>query len=266
MTEMKIEVNTELLAQLQKMLNAREDIPETKKAMKSIAVNIKNQWQGWATGGKIDGIDNIKNPNSNLAKSIKLQTNNPLDYTIYTDSPYAERIHNGMNEFDMKKKYPYGNKSRVSKDGVAYLIIPFRWGTPKAGAHFYSVMPQKLYDIMKKKKMSKVTGNTHYEANANGIDILRQEYKFNGRLGEDEFDTDDEQMQNYSAGMVRMKDSATMKSTYFTFRVISAKSPANSWIRKAVDAIDVPAALEKNNIADAEKILENAVKADLGIE
>ena len=172
---------------------------------------------------------------------------------------------NGSPEFDMKTKYPYGNKSRVTQSGknkgVPYLIIPFRWGTPNkdgsARAHFGNTIPLEVYKILQSRKFrkSETTENTHTEANFKGENIERAEYDWGDRIK-------DEDAGNAN-GMVKMRSNTG--STYFTFRVISAKSPESAWVRKEVPANDVVSAVEKTTRQNVEDILEAGLEQDLGI-
>ena len=73
----------------------------------------------------------------------------------------------------------------------------------------------------------------------------------------------DEGISTYVLGMVRMK--ANSKSTYFTFRVISANSPANSWKRKAIPPNDVVSAVEKATRKDVEALLQEGLEQELGL-
>jgi hypothetical protein len=172
----------------------------------------------------------------------------------------------------MKEKYPYGKKSRVSKKGIPYLIIPFRWGTPSGKkdangkdiprGHFNNVIPQKNYETsVKGLAMSKVNiDKKYFEANVKGENIERQGYdwaKF-GRL------TEDQAWDDRSVGMVRMKDIASGKSTYFTFRIVSAKSPANSWIyhKDAIPPVDMMGALERTVRPKIDSIINEGIQAD----
>ena len=63
--------------------------------------------------------------------------------------------------------------------------------------------------------------------------------------------------------MVKMRSNTG--STYFTFRVISAKSPESAWVRKEVPANDVVSAVEKTTRQNVEDILEAGLEQDLGI-
>ena len=251
--------------------NGGKIMPRTKAAFNQASKLIQKSWQNWAMGGSIAGAADIKNPSPNLARSIKIRGIGDFDVSIETDSPYMERIQNGVAEFDMKDTYPYGKKSRVSKKGIPYLIIPFQWGTPNgkggARAHFGNTIPQVVYEILKSKEFKKSikTEEIHIEKNYSGENIERAGYDWGDRLGlNDILDAaGDEGISTYVLGMVRMK--ANSKSTYFTFRVISANSPANSWKRKAIPPNDVVSAVEKATRKDVEALLQEGLEQELGL-
>ena len=238
MIKVNVDLDQELLSQLRSSLagltggTGANTMPGTARAFSYAAKLIQKSWQNWAMGGSLMGAENIKNPNPRLASSIRIRKLSDFDISIETDSRYMEQIQNGMPEFDMKTKYPYGNKSRVSKKGVPYLIIPFRWGTPNkngsARAHFGNTIPLEVYKILQSRKFrkSETTENTHPEANFKGENIERAEYDWGDRIK-------DEDAGNAN-GMVKMRSNTG--STYFTFRVISAKSPESAWVRKEVPA------------------------------
>jgi hypothetical protein len=271
MIKITITVKSDLLRQLvEKMPGAglnKDRAPATVAAFKNAKDTIRGYWAGWAMGGKLDGINNIKSPSPNLAASIKTKDLAPFNAEIYSESPHAERIQKGTPRLDMKTTHPYGPKSRVSKEGIPYLIVPFRWGTPndKAGAraHFANFIPVPMFNVIKKMETSKrlakydkkkniIGGQTHFEANYTGDAIERSDYAWGGRH------TDEGNMN----GMVRMSG----KGGYFTFRVISAAQLVTrpySWIRKAVEPVDVIGALERTARPTIERLIEEGMKADL---
>ena len=233
-------------------------------------------WTGYLRGKQsLNGIDFMSGVTSAMVQSIRARYNGDLSYTIYSDNRQLEEKQKGRAavEFDMKKTHPYGKKSRVSKkDHIPYLIIPFRWGTPlgkkdSSGkdigrAHFNNVIPQASYETsVKGLKMSKVNIDKNYfEANVKGENIERKgdDWAKFGRL------TEEQAWDDRSIGMVRMKDIASGKSTYFTFRIISAKSPKNSWIyhKDAIPAVDMMGALVRTVKPQVDSLLREGVKAD----
>lgn len=248
-------------------------LPNTAAAFSKAAHYVHNMWTGYLRGEQVlNGIDFMDGVTSAMVRSIKAKRNGDFDYSVYSDSMQLEQKTKGSKEvtYDMKRTHPYGNKSRITKSGknkgVPYLIIPFRWGTPNQKgtkrAHFNNVIPQAYYKTaVKGLKMSRVNElKKYYEANAKGTDILRQGYdwaKF-GRL------TEDLAWDDRSVGMVRMKDVSTGNSTYFTFRIISAKSPANSWIyhKDAKPSIDMMGALERTVRPEIDRIINEGIQED----
>ena len=275
MTTYKIEYD---LTELKNLANKFKDtienapaaaLPNTANALAQAAKYVHNMWTGYLTGSQpLNGIDFMSGVTSAMVRSIRSRYNGDLSYTISSDNRQLEQKTHGSKEveYDMKQTHPYGKKSRVSKKGIPYLIIPFRWGTPNgkgtARAHFNNVIPQANYETsVKGLKLSQVNIDKRYfEANVKGENIQRQGYdwaKF-GRL------TEDQAWDDRSVGMVRMKDMASGKSTYFTFRIISAKSPENSWIyhKDAIPAVDMMGALVRTVKPQVDSLLREGVKAD----
>lgn len=262
MLDMKIEVKNDLLSQLlvSASFAGKNGLPATAQAFRDCARLIRDTWRGWAGGAQVPGIDPIKRPSLSYMRSIRMTENSAFNWDIFSDSPYARRIADGTSPLDMKKTHPYGRKSRVSKKGVPYLIVPFRWGTPSASGRFGRNMTELVHTAVSSRKFRKSarTGDTHYEKNARGESVRRSEYTWGSRLEKGEADIPE------AAGMVRMD--AGRGSAYFTFRVISAKSPAGSWIRPGEKPVDVPGAVARALEGYVNTAVEAALMADLGMQ
>ena len=268
MIKIDVDVDSDLLQQLAYRLPTifgEKVAPATQAAFAHSANYIRETWAKWAMGdNKIQGAPDIKTPNSRLAGSIRIKKNGPFDAEIYTESPHMKRIQEGTPTLDMKTTHPYGKKSRVSKKGIPYLIVPFRWGTPndkgEARAHMVNFITVEAFKTIKKLKPSKklsitdkqgeiIDGPTHTEKNFHGQDIPRQEYEWGGRhTGDGDMD-----------GMVRMRG----KGGYFTFRVITPES--EGWIRRAVPAVDIIGPLENTVRPYVEDMIQAGLEADIGI-
>ena len=263
MADMKfsVRVTGDLAGDLGALFTA-QNLPRTHEAVELAAMNVQQMWQGWAMGNSIEGAVDIKKPSANLARSIGVEQTGDFAAEVSTTSAHMQSIQAGRKAQDMKLTYPYGRKSRVFANGNPYLIVPFRWGTPGKGGsartHFGSQMSGGVYAAAKQMLESARTGGTHYEANARGEAVPRSEYVWGSRLKT-------ANPSAYESGMVRMAD-ATGGSTYFTFRIISARSAPSKWVKKAVPPNDVAAAVARASEADAERIIEAGIKADLGIE
>jgi len=244
-------------------------LPNTAAAFNKAAIMVRQMWTNYLMGSEpLSGINYMDGVTSAMVRSIKSRQNGDFDYTVYSDNRQLEQKTHGQKEveYDMKQTHPYGKKSRVSKKGIPYLIIPFRWGTPNQKgtkrAHFNNVIPQMNYETsVKGLQLSAVNeAKKYFENNFKGESIARQGYDWakKGRL------TKDQAWDDRSVGMVRMKD--VRGSTYFTFRIISASPnvPANSWIyhKDAVPGVDVLAALERTAKPKIERIIEDGIAAD----
>ena len=164
--------------------NGGEIAPATSAAVSTAAKIIQDTWRGWAKGESIEGADDIRKASPRLATSINVKMNGSLDAEIGTDSPYMKRIQQGSPEYDMKKTYPYGRKSRMSKRGRPYLIVPFTWHTPndeggaRARGSLANTIPENLLGIARGMRRSYTTGETRIEKNARGEDVERAEYSW----------------------------------------------------------------------------------------
>lgn len=242
-------------------------LPNTANAFQMAAQYVRNMWTNYLSGDQpLNGVEFMDGVTSAMVRSIRAQRNGDFDYSVYSDNRQLEEKTKGRKEveYDMKQTHPYGKKSRVSKKGVPYLIIPFRWGTPNQKgtkrAHFNNFIPQKSYNTaVKGLKMSEVdAAKKYFEANFKGESVERQGYNWakNGRLKEDQAWDD------RSVGMVRMRD--ITGSSYFTFRIVSAKSPANSWIyhKDAKPGIDMMGALERTVKPKIDQMISAGIQAD----
>jgi hypothetical protein len=251
-------------------------MPRTAEAMAKGAGFIQETWRGFAKGGPLPGItEPLKRPSGTYARSIRSRRNGPFDYEIYSNSKIAELIENGTEELDMKKTHPYGPRSRVSKKGVPYLIVPFRWGTPKT-IGFKNVMPEAVYNMIKNKKQfrqSRVTvsankadaAHTTPNAQVPRKIVGRAQYKWGTRLtGIGYVDH-----RRHVEGMVSMEGQVEggkkRASGYFTFRVISANSPATSWIKPAMPPRHVTKAVVEQTREAVNAMVETAIREDLGV-
>lgn len=238
-------------------------LPELASVVKGTAYSISNAWKKYLNKEQgLEGIEFLEKTNKSMITSVKVRKNKDFDYTVYSDSPEMEKATKGTDPvyYDMKKTHPYGKKSR-NKGGVPYLIIPFRWGTPNdkgTKRRWNNTIPMAQYNTsIKKFDRSMRTSQQRTEKNYKGEDIARSTYSWGDRLGKLEAWDD------RSAGMVRMKD--MNKSTYWTFRVISAKSKPGSWLywRDGRNGVDIIGALRKTFCKNNEENFVNAMENDL---
>lgn len=269
MTTFTIEYDISELKKLVKegFENAPEQaLPNTAMAFQRAAEYIRNTWTGYLAGEtSLNGIDFLDGVTSKMVQSVMMRKNGDFDHSVYSDNLQMEQKVKGSKEveYDMKKTHPYGRKSRVSKKGIPYLIVPFRWGTPNGKdtkRRWNNFIPQKEYNTyVKGLGISRVDAlKKYWESNFRGESIERQGYEWakNGRL------TETMAWNDRSVGMVRMKD--VTGSTYFTFRIISANSPIGSWIyhKDAKPGVDLMGALESTVKPKVDSMIAAGIKAD----
>lgn len=269
MVQLDITADSPALQELAASLAAvgqRGLLPATEEAFKNGARFVADTWQAYASGKKeLAGVPPMKKPSTAYARGVKIQQDNSTAYTVVNKSKAAATLEYGMSGYDMKMTHPYGKRGRVGShwnektkmlERVPYLIVPFSWGTPNT-VSFHNTMSASIYDIAKQMKKSRVLGETHFEENWAGEAVERREYEFEQR-----FTAEDSSA--YENGMVRMADTATRKSSYFTFRVISARSPKNSWLHSGIPARHVTEGLQKECGRKITDDIQTALKIDLG--
>jgi hypothetical protein len=251
-------------------------MPRTAGAMRSGANIIRDTWKGFAMGGPLPGIaEPLKRPSGGYARSIRIIKFGPFDYKIASEAEIADWIENGTEQLDMKTTHPFGPRSRVSKKGVPYLVIPFRWGTPEGRdgkrVGFRNIMPDAVYNIVKNKekfRQTKVLMTTHNEPNYHGDQVARSDYSDAAGKGTwgDRLTADmNEEVTPNMEGMSSMVGQNGKAAGYFTFRVISANSPKHSWIKPAMAARPVTRAVANAAQKAINTMVENAIMEDLGL-
>lgn len=269
MVKMKITADNPALQELASAIASMGQkglLPATEAAFQHGAKMIAGEWKDYGSGKKeISGVPPMKKPSNSYVSGVKIKQDSSTEYTISNESKAAPILEYGTSGYDMKMTHPFGKKSRVGLhwnektkmlDRVPYLIVPFSWGTPGT-VTFHNTMSENIYEIVSRFKKSKVLQETHFEENWVGEAVERHEYKWGAR-----FKPEDEE--SYESGMVRMDDKATKGSTYFTFRVISARSPKNSWINKGIPARHVTEGLQRMYAKEITDGVQAGIRTDLG--
>lgn len=245
-------------------------MPKTYKAIKMASMLVMYTWKSYAMGAPIPGSAlRIKNPTGGYARSIKIRRLTPFSSLVYSDSMIAKYLEDGTNAFDMKKTHPFGKHSRVSKDGVPYLIIPIRHGVP--GTLSYAPMPAELYNKIRQEikagtiEMSQVAKEKKTSPNYKGELIPRRTYKWgtsitSGVLGM-------EKTLGNMEGLVVMNVSSagSKRSQYITFRIISANSPSFKWLRLARPALKLSEHVVNNTKDIISEMIQQGIKEDIGL-
>lgn len=170
----------------------------------------------------------------NYSATIDIKETGPFSALVWSDYKYAEQIEEGRPAYDLKKMLLTSNKTRLSKTGKRYLIIPFQ--------HNVKSLPKAVYAAAKQLSPSRVVGMTT-RISATGAVVPQRKYLWGGRLAGESVP----QMQRKHAGLVRF-DIGTPKSprsSYLTFRVMSQSSagwvippqPGQHLVRGIVEAL-----------------------------
>ncbi len=192
-------------------------------------------------------------------KSINVVNTGDFSAEISSDYKYAAEIETGSPAKDLKRMLQTSQKTRISKSGHKYLIIPFRHNSSGSDAHAPS-MPSAIYATAKGLSTSYVMPSGSIKPpqrlSGSGHMVAQNSYKWGGRLPaglapklKDHHKTD------IYAGMVKFDTSTphAKSSAYMTFRVMSDKS--SGWIVPAK-----PGLYLAKNVADKlQPLLEAAI-------
>ena len=82
-------------------------------------------------------------------KSINVVSTGDFSAEIISEFKYGAEIETGRPAKDLKRMLQTSKKTRISKKGNKYLIIPFRHNVPGKNAHAMD-MPPSVYAVAKK--------------------------------------------------------------------------------------------------------------------
>jgi hypothetical protein len=239
-------------------------MPNTYKAFKMSSSLIAYTWKCYALGAEMKNNPNkVDKPTGSYAKSIKERMLSPFNYFIYSDSHYAEYIENGTEPYDMKKTHTIGSRSRMSKDGVPYLIVPFRHGAP--GTKSYPAMPEQVYNAIRtgikegQIQLSHVVKGRKVEKNYKGELIPRKSYEYGSRIT----GTGVKNLEGMLAFDVSTP--ASVRTEYVTFRVISQNSPGHKWIHPGSTGKHITRSVGENTKEIIEDMIADGLRKDLGL-
>lgn len=216
MIKITIEVDSDITEMIAKDIAGKQQ-----ELLIKAAHAVRNEWQAALTDKYASY--GLERPQPGFARGLRIRPHGSNMYVVWCDNPYALWMKYQENDFDYKTTHPYGNKSRVSKDGTPYLIVPFRRYTHTAGRE-YQRMTKNDEKRARNLSLTETTKGSYHEANARGESIERSIKNWGQRLKNAETANDE--------GMIAVHGTGNRRE-YYTFRVISAKSPQNRWIRKA---------------------------------
>ena len=216
MIKITIEVDSDITEMIAKDIAGKQQ-----ELLIKAAHAVRNEWQAALTDKYASY--GLERPQPGFARGLRIRPHGCNMYVVWCDNPYALWMKYQENDFDYKTTHPYGNKSRINKDGTPYLIVPFRRYTHTAGRE-YQRMTKNDEKRARNLSLTETTKGSYHEANARGESIERSIKNWGNRLKNAETANDE--------GMIAVHGTGNRRE-YYTFRVISAKSPQNRWIRKA---------------------------------
>lgn len=224
-----ITANNKQLRQLISKFSAK-DLTFVQGAIRKVADAIANRWR-----------HEIHSVSGRYANSVyvSMDPGNPLDAIVYTTAPYAPALEWGAPPLDMKTYINTSRKSKTYKDGSGkYLIIPIRWDSEfKSGT---VTAPKRIQEMAKSLAPNTRQSLAHqpaYMSHYHG-------WNFNPRTGKATYPqhwlftpwSGMRHQQGYlqaRRGKYRrpfLRKASGGKDFYMTFRTMSTRSDADSWI------------------------------------
>jgi len=253
---LRVDITPELQETLNKFeLLGRGIFPATSRAVDIAAGFVMRTWVNIAQGNDLSGKpqDVTFRGSIDYANSIRIVSMSPFHKVVTSDSEVGARLHEGSEEYDMKPALVRGPKSRVSKDGKRYNIVPFRHKVAKMLKA--RIDNQSVYDMAKRLTKQKVIG---FKIDNEG----KRRMAYAKWTRDKKLDVSDRML----AGMVRMETSTGRgrSSLYLTFRTVTLDQ-VGKWIRAAQSAWDIVGEVNKKTRDKVEKLISGGMKEDLGI-
>lgn len=160
----------------------------------------------------------------------------------YSKDRLVKMIEEGAGAFDEKKALLSSSKAKIGKNGKRYITVPFRMATPGAVADsdvFTTVMPQEVYDVVKKKDTNIANGRG---TRSSGLMVKELPAQFqspkvraavSNSKTKDQFDEYKHKSSIY-AGLIKTKDAVTGQNTYNTFRRVSDNSDKLAFVHPGI--------------------------------
>lgn len=199
-------------------------------------------------------------------ESITWKMTGAFSAEVSSEYKYAQEIETGRPARDLKRMLDTSLKTRVTKTGKRYLIIPFRHQVPGADAIGQS-MPQEVYDLARQLSPSRVVGRGRRLSGTGAMDVktrkpitvATRKYAWGDSLPAGAVP----QMQRKHAGMYKFDTSSgnSKSSAYLTFRVMMEGS--RGWVIPPRPGLHLVQGVTDRLQPLAEKAFAEAVKRDL---
>lgn len=191
---------------------------------------------------------NLNSTRDRYLKALKVIDSGKLESTIlldYSKDKMVRMIEEGSPAFDMKQGLLNGPNAKLTKHGVKYNTIPFRWSTPGAvgeSSLFSGKMPEEVYAAVKQKPLNIPTRGGGLRSQGLSVNSLsnsvqqvqKREAIYNG-AGEVLFKEYEHKYSVFS-GITKVQDATTGQSSYFSFRRVSENSDDSAFIHPGMTA------------------------------
>src|SRR5690606_23636498 len=130
------------------------ELPYTRDAVRSATVDlVQRTWIEYASGVQVTfsgGTFSIQSVTGEYMRSIQDGLRFPEDLTgeVFTTSPHASIIEDGIKAYDMKPGLLNSPKAKTNADGKKWITVPYRHGTP--GTKGLASMPPNVYQMANK--------------------------------------------------------------------------------------------------------------------
>ena len=259
--------------------------PRLSKAVRAVAEAAHSKWQDYAAGAPLPSGKSIDARTGTYLRSIALRQLGPFAAEVYSDLPYASAIEEGSPRRDMKEMLSSSLKTRLTKDGRRYLIIPFRWGVSGSVSAGSNQMPESIQNWWHAKAASSINGHgwrpsgtgalgfrnkttgTLKQVRGEVLGVRRRDYDWGSRLDKETIAAAGVTGKNAARmeGMVNFRrpgrKGGSSHSSFLTFRVMMEGS--SGWIAPAREGL-WPARTTADEIRpDAERVFAEAIARDL---
>jgi len=244
------------------------ELPHTRDAVRSATIDlVQRTWIEYASGAWVSysgGIFRVKSVTGEYVRSIQdgLRFLDDLTGEVFTTSPHAKIIEDGIEPFDMKAGLLASPKAKVGKDGKKYITVPYRHGTP--GSVTMQAMPKSVYNLANNLGFSRRNGMIK-------AFFTGRRYTWNGKLTESTHGqrshSGDHPGVGYTwktgqySGMVRMGKQG--HTQYLTFRRVSENSDPRSWKHPGVMPRPIREAVIENTREDVLQLIRRGFEMDL---
>ena len=163
----------------------------------------------------------------------------------YSKNALVKMIEEGASAFDMKTGFEHSSKKHTKADGGWFLTIPFKAASSEAigesDVFSGSKLPEAVYEVVKNKDADIPTAGGFKSKGLVNAEIPEQYRAPKTRAAVTSIITNQrfeeyKNKGNIYAGLSKIQDSVTGQNTYQSFRRVSDKSDANSWIFPGMSA------------------------------